>query len=85
MGLAGSAFIPSDSSTVYAQWAAIATYSISFSANGATGSIVPISGEVNSSIVLPTVTGLSNSGLHLLAGIHSPMAAESNMQADPRM
>ena len=62
VGLAGSAFTPSSSSTIYAQWVQNATYSILFSANGGLGSIAPSSGEANSSIVLPTVTGLSNSG-----------------------
>jgi uncharacterized repeat protein (TIGR02543 family) len=62
VGLAGSAITPIGSSTFYAQWVQIAAYSVIFSANGAIGSIASINGEVNSSIVLPTVTGLSNSG-----------------------
>jgi uncharacterized repeat protein (TIGR02543 family) len=62
VGLPGSAFTPNGSSTIFAQWVQIATFSVTFSANGATGAIAPISGEDNSSIVLPTVAGLSNSG-----------------------
>lgn len=62
VGLAGIAFTPSGSSTIYAQWVQIASYSVTFSANGAIGSIAPMSNEASSSIVLPTVAGLSNSG-----------------------
>jgi uncharacterized repeat protein (TIGR02543 family) len=62
VGLSASAFTPTESSTIYAQWVPVASYSVTFSANGAIGSIAPISGNVDSSIVLPTVTGLSNAG-----------------------
>lgn len=62
VGLGGSSYTPSGSIAIYAQWVQIATSSLSFSSNGSTGSIASINGAVGSTVVLPTVTGLVDTG-----------------------
>ena len=60
--LAGSSYLLSTSTSLYAQWAANATITISFPSSVGSGSISPISGPQGSSITLPSGTGLSNPG-----------------------
>lgn len=65
IGVGGSSFTPTASVMLYAQWTPIAQVTISFSANGGSGSISPISGLPGSSITLPGQTGLLRSGYSL--------------------
>lgn len=58
-GVAGANLVPTSSETLYAQWADLANVTLSFNANGGTGSISPISQTVGSSVVLPGMTGMT--------------------------
>jgi uncharacterized repeat protein (TIGR02543 family) len=51
--------------TLYAQWTAGPSVTVSFDANGGSGSIVPINGTPGSTITLPDQSGLIHAGFQL--------------------
>jgi hypothetical protein len=53
------------SQTLYAQWTAGPSVTVTFDANGGSGSIVPINGTPGSTITLPDQTGLIHAGFEL--------------------
>jgi len=66
VGAAGSAFTPTGSSTLHAQWLAPLTYTVSFDPNGGSGSVASLSGAPGATITLPGVTGLRRPGFTLV-------------------
>ena len=62
VGLGGTSFIPSSSLTLFAQWTAGSSDSISFSANGGSGTVPSISAPAGLTQTLPTGVGLLNTG-----------------------
>ncbi|HEV2427448.1 MAG TPA: InlB B-repeat-containing protein [Acidimicrobiales bacterium] len=65
VGQAGASYTPTQSVTLYAQWQAPATYTVTFDANGGTGSIAPITATAGSTITLPGVSGMLRPGFTL--------------------
>jgi uncharacterized repeat protein (TIGR02543 family) len=59
---AGGAYTPSSNVTLYAQWSADQNETISFSANGASGTIASATGGVGTSITLPSAASLTYAG-----------------------
>jgi uncharacterized repeat protein (TIGR02543 family) len=62
IGIGGASYVPSGSVQLYAQWTAISTEVLAFSANGGTGTIPPYSGLLGSSTILPTGGGMAMLG-----------------------
>jgi len=60
--LAGSSYLLSNSTSLYAQWSLNPTSTVTFSTSVGTGSVSPLSGPQGSSITLPSGSGLSNPG-----------------------
>jgi len=65
VGTSTAAFVPSASTVLYARWTQTPTYTLSFSANGGSGSIAPIVGLVGSSVTIPGSAGMLRSGYTL--------------------
>jgi uncharacterized repeat protein (TIGR02543 family) len=65
IGLGGAAYSPNAASVLYAQWTQVATDTLTFNANGGSGSVAPISGLHGSSITLPGQLGLLHAGFVL--------------------
>ena len=66
VGLGGASFTPVASLVLFAQWSQVLTDTLTFDANGGSGSVPSISGAHGSSITLPGQSGLLRSG-YLLA------------------
>ncbi len=62
VGIAGMAFTPSTSLTLYAQWRAQPTFTITFVSNGASTTLAPLQGLVGSAVTIPASAALSLSG-----------------------
>ena len=60
--LAGSSYLLSTSTSLYAQWSLNPTSTVTFPTSVGTGSVSPLSGPQGSSITLPSGSGLSNPG-----------------------
>jgi uncharacterized repeat protein (TIGR02543 family) len=67
VGLPSASYIPTISTTLYAQWTSTSIGAVTFNANGGSGTIAQITGAFGSVINLPAVTGFSNSG-HSFSG-----------------
>lgn len=65
-GAAGTSFTPTANTTCTAQWVVVGTYSVTYSANGATGGMIPSDTNVYSAGA--TITVLGNTGSLTLAG-----------------
>ena len=65
VGTSTAAFVPSASMVLYARWTQTPTYTLSFSANGGSGSIAPIVGVAGSSVTIPGSAGMLRSGYTL--------------------
>jgi len=65
VGAGAAAFTPSASTTLYAQWTKVLTFTLSFSANGGSGSIASIVGVAGSSVSIPGAAGMLRSGYRL--------------------
>ena len=65
IGAGASQYTPIGSVTLYAQWAELVKVTLSFDANGGSGSISSILGLPGSAITLPGQTGLLRSGYSL--------------------
>ena len=59
---AGGAYTPSSNVTLYAQWSADLSGTISFAANGASGTIASVTGGVGTSLTLPNAASLTYPG-----------------------
>jgi uncharacterized repeat protein (TIGR02543 family) len=66
VGLAGASFAPSGSVTLFAQWTQALTDTLTFDANGGSGSVASITGPHGSTITLPGQTGLLHAGFALV-------------------
>jgi uncharacterized repeat protein (TIGR02543 family) len=62
----GASFVLDGSQTLYAQWTAGPSATVTFNANGGSGSIDPIVGSPGSTITLPDQTGMLEAGFELL-------------------
>lgn len=62
VGTAGMAFTPNMSLTLYAQWQAQPTFTISFVSNGAATALAPLQGLIGSAVMIPTSASLSLPG-----------------------
>lgn len=62
IGVGGATLVPTESIQVFAQWTSIAIDTLTFDANGGTGSIASYSGENGASATLPTIDGITNVG-----------------------
>ena len=60
--LAGSSYLLSTSTSLYAQWSLNPTSTVTFPTSAGTGSVSPLSGPQGSSITLPSGSALSNPG-----------------------
>ena len=60
----GQSLTLTGSETLYAQWTAGPSYTVTFDANGGSGSIDPINGTPGSTITLPDQSGLIHARLH---------------------
>jgi uncharacterized repeat protein (TIGR02543 family) len=65
VGLAGAAYSPTQSLTLYAQWSQTTTVQITVSANGGSGSASTLSGVAGSTVTLPNASTLLRSGYTL--------------------
>ena len=70
VGMGGALFTPASATTLYAQWSQIALNVVSFSANGGTGAVSPLSGGSTGPVVLPSGTGMTESA-HNFSGWNS--------------
>lgn len=66
VGAAGATYAPVATTTLYAQWQAAVMYTLSFNANGGTGSITPITAPSGTNVTIPGVAGLSRPGYTLV-------------------
>ncbi len=66
VGAAGATYTPIAATTLYAQWQSAVMYTLTFNANGGTGSIAPISAAPGTSVTVPGVAGLSRPGYTLV-------------------
>ena len=62
IGLAGAAFTPTSSSTLYAQWTALPLWPMSFGDNGATGTVPTLSAQQDTLITVPPGADLTRPG-----------------------
>ena len=62
VGTAGMAFTPSAPVTLYAQWRAQPTFTVSFVSNGAATALAPLQGLVGSAVTIPASATLSLAG-----------------------
>ena len=62
VGAAGSAYTPTASTSLYAQWSAIPVFSITFNANGGVGTVETISGLRGAVTTLPSAASLERLG-----------------------
>ena len=62
IGAAGSAYTPTSSTSLYAQWSAIPVFSITFNANGGVGTVETISGLRGAVTTLPSAASLERLG-----------------------
>jgi hypothetical protein len=62
VGGAGTAIAPTSPETLYAQWQALPTYTVTFVSNGSTTSISPVDGLVGSTATIPASATLSLPG-----------------------
>ncbi len=62
IGLAGAAFTPTTSSTLYAQWTALPLWPMSFGDNGATGTVPTLSAQQDTLITVPPGADLTRPG-----------------------
>ena len=62
LGAPGMAFAPTSPVTLYAQWQAQPTFTISFVSNGAATDLVPLEGLVGSAVSIPATDSLSLAG-----------------------
>ena len=81
VGVGGASFVPTASITIYAQWVAGIADTISFSANGGTGTLPPVSSSVGTTLTLPTGSGLLDNGF-VFAG-WSPTSTSQSMVYSP--
>jgi uncharacterized repeat protein (TIGR02543 family) len=58
----GGALSPTSSLTLYAQWRALPTFTVTFTSNGVATSIAPLEGLVGSSATIPSTATLSQAG-----------------------
>jgi uncharacterized repeat protein (TIGR02543 family) len=65
VGGPGAPFTPTGAVVLYAQWTQIAQFTLSFSANGGSGTIASITGLAGSSFTLPGQTGMLRAGFSL--------------------
>ena len=65
VGLGGTPFTPAASVTLFAEWSQVLTDTLTFNANGGSGSVASISGAHGSSITLPGQGGLLHAGFLL--------------------
>ena len=65
VGAGGTVYSPTASVELFAQWSAVAMVVVTFDANGASGSISSLSGEVGSTITLPGQSGMLRAGFAL--------------------
>ena len=65
VGLAGAPFTPGSSVTLYAQWTRVSSDTLTFNANGGSGSVASITGAHGSTITLPGQAGLLMAGFVL--------------------
>ena len=61
----GASVALTSSETLYAQWAEISPIEIEFMSNGGSGSDGPLSGELNATVTLPGLSGLTYNGYTL--------------------
>ena len=62
VGTAGMAYTPTASITLYAQWRAQPTFTVTFVSNGAATALAPLQGVVGSAVAIPASATLSLSG-----------------------
>jgi len=62
IGLGGATYVPNESTQLFAQWTSIVIDTLTFDANGGTGSIAAYSGENGGSTTLPTIDGITYLG-----------------------
>ncbi|HEY5110820.1 MAG TPA: InlB B-repeat-containing protein [Acidimicrobiales bacterium] len=67
VGIAGAPYVPEASITLYADWSAKPLIDLGFDANGASGSLSPLSGTSGASVTLPGSSSLKRSGFSLTA------------------
>ena len=65
VGIGGASFTPVASQVLYAQWSQVILDTLTFDANGGSGSVLPVSGAHGSSITLPGQGGLLRAGFLL--------------------
>ena len=65
IGAAGVFYTPTVTTILYAQWTQVAQLTLTFDANGGSGSIAPIVGSVGSIVHLPGPTGYVRAGFSL--------------------
>jgi hypothetical protein len=65
VGLGGTPFTPVASVTLFAEWSQVLTDTLTFDANGGSGSVTSISGVHGSSVTLPGQDGLLHAGFLL--------------------
>ena len=62
VGLPGSSFTPTGSTTLYAQWTLENGNVLTFDANGGTGQVASMAGPLSSTVTIPQITGVTNLG-----------------------
>lgn len=65
IGVAGATYVPTSPITLFAQFSALPTDTVSFDANGGSGAVASISGVQGSTVSLPDETGLILPGYEL--------------------
>ena len=66
IGAAGTLFTPTASTALYAHWSSVSTVTLSFNANGGSGSIAPISAVAGANVTVPGATGMLRAGFTLV-------------------
>ena len=64
---AGAPYTPSGNRTMFARWAPVGTFIVSFNANGGTGTVPAVTANQGQGVTLPNAAGLSKDG-HAFAG-----------------
>lgn len=62
VGMGGGSYVPSSSTTLFAQWTAIPAFNVAFSANGGSGTVGTVSALSGSTISLPSPASMSRPG-----------------------
>ncbi len=62
VGMGGGPYVPSSSTTLFAQWTAIPVFNVAFSANGGSGTVGTVAALSGSTISLPSPASMSRPG-----------------------